>query len=319
MNRIILTDKKNVRQQHVISDMYLRKFGEDGELFVYEKQRPIRRVVVKKGKQIKEGRERDYFEYEVGGQKSNNAIENWLAEIETRAGDVYPAILSGELLTDDVATNWAVYVASLFLRTRKVRNELAALGMLKVREIMIGEQSIRDAQHDLLKRGHLISYKRLSTTMTRIWDEMQSDPAYGHVLTIQKSTATLAKSILEKRWQTVEASEACSFLSSDSPVITMKIVGGGQVFLGHGFSQPDVAVLLSISPNKLFIASPQTVGWDTVQDENNVTLFNRAIVRFADRAVYTNVNSSRIQKIVDEEIGQIKFGQNAFNMTSSMF
>lgn len=312
MNRIILTDKKNVRQQHVISDMYLRKFGDGGELFVYEKQKPTRRVVVKKGQPIKEGREGDYFEYEIGDQKTNNAIEKWLAEIETRAGDIYPTILTGEQLSDDAATSWAVFV-------RKVRDELTTPGLLNVRKMMTGQQSIRDVQHDLLKRGHLISYERLSSTTTRIWDEMQSNPAYGHVLAIQKSTATVAQNILEKRWQTLEACGGCSFVSCDSPVITMKIIGGGQVDLGHRFSRPDVAVLLPVSPDKLFIASPQTVGWDTVQDDNNVNLFNRAIARFADRAVYANVNSLRIQTIVDEEIGKIKFGQNAFHMSSSMF
>lgn len=125
MSRIILTDKKKVRQQHVISDMYLRKFAVAGELFIYEKDRQIRRIPVKKGNPIKECRERDYFEYEVNGQKTDNKIENWLAIIETRAADVYPAILDGSQLNDHQRIVWATFVASLFLRTRKVRDQLA--------------------------------------------------------------------------------------------------------------------------------------------------------------------------------------------------
>jgi hypothetical protein len=43
-----------------------------------------------------------------------------------------------------------------------------------------------------------------------------------------------------------------------------------------------------------------------------VDLINAALVRFAHRNVFSNTSSPEIQTLVDREIDQAVFGQNAF-------
>jgi len=120
-DQIVLTDKKNVRQAHIIPDFYLRKFASNGKLFVYVRDKAVRTVIVKPGRRVKECRERDYFEYPIDSNWWANKIEDWLSAIEDRASTVYEAIQKNDPLGQEEATTWATFVASLFLRTRKIR------------------------------------------------------------------------------------------------------------------------------------------------------------------------------------------------------
>lgn len=176
---------------------------------------------------------------------------------------------------------------------------------------------MRNAQHGLLKTGHLVPYEYLSTIMTRTWGEMQSNPAFAHLAGIEDSTANIADSILRKHWYTLEACAGGRFIASDSSVITMKLAEGAQAYLGFGFSQHDVAVALPISPKKLFIASPRNICWQKMRDQNNINLLNRSIAQFAERSIYADIQSNEIQELADKEINQIKYGENAFNLLSS--
>lgn len=315
MKQIILTDKNKVRQPHIIPDFYVRKFANNERIFVYTKGRPVRTVAVKPGRRVKECRERDYFEYPVDRNWSENQIENWLSVIESQASKVYDPIQNNHQLSQEEASIWATFVASLFLRTRKIRLQLGPAALSRIRPVD-GDKDIRDYQYELLKQGRLIPYERLKKASENVWDEMAANPAFGHLIALNKSTPNIARSILSKAWTVCEACEGSRFLTSDAPVITMKIVGGNQAYPGHGFGLIDVAVFLPISPTQIFIASPKDILWERVQDSNNVDLLNKAIANFADKSVYSNVCLDTIQTLVNREIGLTKFGDDAFKMTN---
>src|ERR1700756_2894622 len=142
-------EKTRTRQSHVIPDFYLKKFANGGKLYAYTRQRPVRAVIVKPKGRVKECRERDYFEYPIDEKWSANKVENWLASIEDQASSVYSAIQNNQTLEPEEAGIWAVFVAPLFLRTRKVRLQLGPTALQTL--IPTDDSDIRTYQYELLK------------------------------------------------------------------------------------------------------------------------------------------------------------------------
>jgi len=84
------------------------------------------------------------------------------------------------------------------------------------------------------------------------------------------------------------------------------------VLPGAGFGKTNTAVLVPLTPQKLFVASPHNRNWRIVAEPRAVDMVNLLAIRFGHRNVYASLNSTYIQSLVDLEIDQIVFGQNAF-------
>lgn len=96
----------------------------------------------------------DYFEYEVGKEVSNSKHEMIFAGIENLAGKAYAKILRGELLDQDQLTAWALFIATVFLRSRKVRNQIAPRIMHELKDSYLAPEQIRNMQHELFKQDN---------------------------------------------------------------------------------------------------------------------------------------------------------------------
>ncbi len=109
------------RKQHIIPRMLLSRFAVPGGfLWVYAKSKAPRR-----SKPENECCERDFFEYELRGQKTDNSYEKWLGEIETAAAPLLDAICQRREISKQEASIWATFVGALFGRTRKVRLQIS--------------------------------------------------------------------------------------------------------------------------------------------------------------------------------------------------
>jgi hypothetical protein len=116
---------------------------------------------------------------------------------------------------------------------------------------------------------------------------------------------------MRKTWHTIDAPPGRSFLISDCPVLTAEL-NGPRVEPGAGFGKQNVAALLPLTSQKLFVASPLDRGWRTIATPAGVDNINRLIVQFGHRNVYGNASSPDTQLLVDTEIDRIVFGKNAF-------
>lgn len=314
MGKIILTSQKVapplVQNEHVNPRFYLNKFADSKkQVIVYAKGRVPRRTSTKS-----QSSEQDYFEYTINGQATENRYENWFQRIETDAAAIYDAIQSGSRLTQVQEGAWAMFLATLFLRSRKVREQMGPRIMKEVEsEIFFGDGQIREMQHDLLKQGVLVYGDDLKAKVSQIKQEMRA-PAFGHLAGIEGNARKLADDIFRKRWFVFEAAPGTAFVTSDCPVQTLNVNFADKNFmLGSGFGHPSTAVVLPLSPTRLFLAGPHEMRWaSNVLDRNDVVAFNTATVRFAGRAVYALDNGADIQALVDGEMNQVTYGQNAF-------
>src|ERR1035437_4374670 len=298
---------KFTRKEHIIPRMLLEQFtASDGMLCVYAKGKDPRR-----SKPENECVERDFFEFELRGKKTNNSYEKWLSRIEANAAAMLEAIIHRKIVNNQEAQIWATFVASLFGRTRKVRTQISELMTQRFGKQVEHPDFIQDLQLSLLKQGEFHYAEDLKRAVTEIRAAMDASPNFYHVSALPNRVRFISESILTRAWHTIEAPDAHYFLISDCPVVTYE-VRDGKPHPGAGFGKENTAVLLPVSPKHLFVASPHHFNWRTVATISGVTNINRLIVQFAHRNVYANIQSEEIRALVDTEIDTVVFGKNAF-------
>jgi hypothetical protein len=301
------------RKQHVISRFYLEAFAsEEGSLFVYEVGKPVRRSVP-----LREATEKDFFEYEIPGDKSAYRIEGMLGKLEALAGPVRAKLARGESsLTKDERLAWAFFVASTFLRSRRVRNELSTKIPRSISADWLGSEHVRETQYEIfMKYGRLIPADEIARAAHNALDE-HSIPALRHTHAIRGSTRNLAFVLAQKHWQVVEACEECFFVTCDAPVVSFQL-RGNELYDGYGWRLPNVHVALPLSPQVIFLASPPDIGWVQRLDAHNTELLNLVTTRFADRYVYADRQSADLAATLSERGRTMVFGDNAFKLSNS--
>lgn len=255
--------------------------------------------------------ELDFYEYELNGYKTRNEYERWFGQIENDAAARCNKVLSRIQVGPRDATIWAVYVASLFIRSSKCRDQMLSSMIPKFREETRSPAFIRNLQHDLLKEGELVPADELRQLVESRRSNMEASPSYYHLAVVKESTATLAGALMKKTWHTLEAPPGLMFVLGDCPVSTIEFVGN-QTFPGAGFNNKNTAIMLPLTPRHLFVASPPQIQWESVMWSEHAASVNLLTVRFAKAVVLSNVNAPEMQTIVNAEIDGIRFGRDAF-------
>lgn len=296
-----------VRDQHIVPQWHLRKFADiDGWLWRYKQN-----ALAKRSRPKGECWARDFYEYDVNGKKTENKYERWLSEIENAAAPVHEALVNRQQLTQRDMVAWASYVASLFLRTQKVRSQLSAAMLQKFKEHTQSQDFVCDLQYDLLKNGELVFAQNLRKQIEELRSNMDSSPSYHHLSSLHANTSLLGRALMAKAWEVLEAAPGKFFVISDCPVTTAEL-GSGRAIAGTGFGGESAVVVLPITPRHVFVASSSAIRWKSVGPPAAVDATNLLTIRFAQERVYAHLNSTEIKALVDVEINRITFGKDAF-------
>lgn len=304
------TDRPLTRNSHIVPRFYLNKFA-DASKFVFQYV-PGRDPQRRSTKSLLS--EEDYFEYKVNGEATANRYENWFQKFETDAAAIYLKIHTGQPLTGEQEIVWSSFVATVFLRSRKVREQFGpVLTRMMEAENYDSEEQIREMQCELLRKGIFVDSEDIRAKVRLTLKEMRS-PAFGQLAGIENSAKMITKDILEKeRWFILEAAPGCEFVTSDCPVQTWGLNGPkAPITMGSGFGHQNTAIVFPLSPKMLFFAG-NGVRWNSkvlsLEDTVNV---NTATVQFAHRAVYALNKSAEIQALVERELNKYTFGENCF-------
>lgn len=298
------------RKQHVISKFYLEHFVDGkGKLFVYEAGKLLRKSVPSR-----EATERDFFEYTTHREDSGFRIEEFLGRIEALAGPIHAKFISGSSILDKEETlAWAFFVASTFLRSRRIRNELSVKSLSNTDRDWMGTEHIRQVQYEVfMKYGRLESFDEIAQAAQKARDEFEI-PGFRHAQAIRNSTPKLAYVLAQKHWQVVEARGHDFFATCDAPVLSFQLRGNA-LYDGYGWGMPNAHVALPLSPQIIFIASPPEIRWATRMDSQNSDLMNLVVARFADRYVFADRNSPELAGALDRHGKTMVFGENAFKV-----
>ena len=299
-----------VRNAHIVPRFYLNKFADKSKfVFIYVPGRDPQRRSTRSLSS-----EEDYFEYTVNGETTANRYENWFQRFETDAAAIYSTIHAGQALTGEHQIVWASFVATVFLRSRKVREQFGpALTQMMDAENCDSEEQIRETQCELLRQGVFVDSGDVRAKVRETLDEMRA-PAFGQLAGIESSAKMITKNIIEKeRWFILEAAPSCEFVTSDCAVQTWALNGPkAPITMGSGFGHQNTAIVFPLSPKMLFFAG-NGVRWSSkVLSPEDTAKVNTTTVQFAHRAVYAFSKSAEIQALVDRELNKYTFGLNCF-------
>jgi len=295
------------RQQQIVTGWYLANFcGPDGRLRVFGKDQVPRLEAPAKA-----CRERDFYEFEVNGRRTNNLYEDWLARLEDGAKSVLPKVMAREELTSWEAATWSAFVASTFIRTRKYRHQISTAITKGFGERSESRDFVRGLQYELFKAGILHSEAEVRSRIKELRTAMEDSPSFYHVLGMPRHCHTLAEAVFRRSWHTLDAPPEMSFVTSDCPVVTVERTAHGWG-LGSGFAKAATIIFVPLTPAKLFVASAPHFGWKPLLTKVDVAMVNLAIIQFAHKSIYASVSSEELRRLVDWNINQVRFGDNAF-------
>jgi hypothetical protein len=304
-----------VRNSHIVPRFYLNKFA-DASKFLFQYV-PGRDALRRSTRSLSS--EEDFFEYTVNGQSTVNRYENWFQRFETDAAAIYPTIHAGQALSGEQEIAWSSFIATVFLRSRKVREQFGpSLTKMMDAENYDSEERIREMQCELLKQGIFIDSGDMRAKVRQTLEEMR-DPAFGQLAGIENSAKMITKNIIEKeRWFILEPAQGLEFVTSDCPVQTWALNGPkAPITMGTGFGHQNTAVVFPMSPSKLFFAGNGIRWTSQVLSQDDTVKFNTATVQFAHRAVYGLSKRAEIQTLVELELNKYTFGENCFIPASS--
>ena len=312
MPRILITDAKVpppvTLRPHTVPRFYLDKFAiRERRTWVY------RRDVEPRLRSTKSlTTEGHFYEYEFGNENTNNRIEQWLQKLETKASLIYSKVQSGTSLNPTQQVDWALFVASLFLRTRKWRRQMVEPYASKFVAEQNSTDSVRQMQHELFKQGRLVEAHSIRAAQTRLLVQLQGQPAIFHLQYLTDSVKKLATVLLSRDWYLQKPAAGKFFISSDAPVCSFKLGEGGKVFDGYGFNQPDSVAYLPLTPTRAWIASARHFSWHQDLDRQSTETMNRLSISFAEEIVFAHVNDDDLKVEVAAYLNQTVFGKTAF-------
>jgi Protein of unknown function (DUF4238) len=187
--------QKLTRRKHIVPRLLLANFTDaDGALWVYTKNKPVRPSTP-----TNECCERDFYEYELNGRKTNNKYENWLAAVEGDAQKILQLLMGRQPLGQWDAVIWSTFVASLFVRTRKMRKQISEAMVRRFKEQTQDPDFVRTMQHGLPQQGELRYADDLRKDVESLRAAMEGSPSFYHVSGLQRHTVSLADALMRKK------------------------------------------------------------------------------------------------------------------------
>jgi len=135
----------------------------------------------------------------------------------------------------------------------------------------------------------------------------------GYVRMIEYMMSTVDDKLLTGEWNYLRTVPTDPFIISDAPVVTWERMPNGQLSYGVGFHEPNVEVLLPISPIVCLHIRP-AVERTRRSVRPSVREVNAAQAAFAARFCFSNIESARIDQMAQENFGKAEMGVKGFTV-----
>jgi hypothetical protein len=135
----------------------------------------------------------------------------------------------------------------------------------------------------------------------------------SYVMTLENFMTKIDDKLFAGRWDCVRAEAAAPFIISDAPVVTWERLPSRQLSFGVGFHCPNVEAFLPISPLVCLHIQP-AVQRNAAIVSPSAREVNAAQAAFASRFCFSNIQSSAIDQLVQENIGRAELGVRGFTL-----
>lgn len=243
---------QRTKYQHYVPRLHLKHFvGETpkGMVWVYDKQSSR----CAPSKIAATGGTTNFYSIDVGNGDYNDTIDNMLQTIENRAAPIYERLLAGVIPTGQDRSDFAMFMATLYLRSPgKIRASAELFG--KLMQVVMGvtwnDRDRFEKSIDLYEKEYGPSFQ----DRDKLWDLWQDKERYTIGVSQQQGLSALAASddihdiLCQRRWYLLEAIEGY-FITGDQAV-TLWVPPSTSFFGNGGFSNERAEVTLALSPRR---------------------------------------------------------------------
>jgi Protein of unknown function (DUF4238) len=301
------------RHQHYVPQFYLERFaGQDGYLWVYERKLPSR-----KARAQRVAHQRDYYSIDAGGER-NDEIDAYLQKTESAAAAILRALVDRQRLTDAEWVELRKFVGLLFARvptSRKhvdrVYGEAAMSRFLSKMEDDKGFAKLfEQTKHRFAPDCRPATAEELRK-MLKGGYHFEQDSQHHNLIAMVDVADSAIDPLSRLNWE-VTLTDDEPFITSDNPVVTATPDGHGWARYGDWFDKPGVKVLFPLSPSMcLVLAERASMDYLRVRGKH-VRCINSAVMCLADRFMYANQSSQRLQKAFDRKGCQSCYADSSF-------
>jgi hypothetical protein len=256
------------------------------------------------------------------------------AELEARLNDEVEnpvnrflfSLTDAANLTSANIRHLSFYVALLFLRSEARQKGSAhsqEIRQLAVRKFLENDQQIETvAAHwtmELFHKGKLANGRvtRQHVIRTALAVEKDNDPVkasrLSYLTIIERFLCEVDQGLLTGKWGVLRTPAAIPFVISDAPVVTWDRRENGRLYYGVGFSEPNVEVLLPISPLACLYILPNVKRTRSII-QPSVEDINAAQAAFANRYCFANANIPTLDQILQPAFGRAVIGRTCFTL-----
>jgi len=280
--------------QHYVPRFYLSYFaGPDGFVHTYDKQEGICRA----SKPEDTGKESNFYSVDGPDGVRWDELETTLSKIESLAAPVHARLVTGSIPTGDDRDAYALFLATLYLRTPAMVNAMAGFyGDLAQVTALIADKNPLDPETFLenyeknigkpvepADRQRIVSILGDKKNIT-----MNVDRRVG--LNAINSAPDIAKLLRQMSWLVLDVDEA-NLITSDNPVVRVSPPEARNSPYGDGgFLHKQMYVTVPLAPHRML-----EMAWGAGDhlrvvkaDRERRKLYNRQRAMFSERYLYAN-------------------------------
>lgn len=170
------------------------------------------------------------------------------------------------------------------------------------------EQGVR--RERLLTKDDVIDVVTHTLSTLSVEEQIQR----GYVWLMEDAMAAPDEVILHGEWSFITTDADHPFIISDAPVTTWQRNAQGLISMGQGTHQPNVEMLLPISPHVCLHVLPRVKRTLSTRVPH-VSEINAAQAAFAGRYCFGNMRSDWVNEIVQSNLGSAELGVKSFTIS----
>jgi hypothetical protein len=287
-------------RQHVIPSFHLSQFANaNGQVWMYDALGSTPRADVPGNISA----ENHFYSAERPDGTRDNALDEWITEVEGKAVPVYRELLDGRMPTGNPKRDFGLYLAVMMFRTRAARRSVGDVIGKHFQTMNYATATHPQAFEASLKRFEEIDGgKPLDAETVEIIRDRMLNPG-GYTLKINKeltfapfkATPNLAMVFSQMQWSIVELQDGY-FITSDNPVIRETDPKSRHPIYGDGGLANKASIIsFPLNPQKaLFMTWQPTMPERVVAKAGAAQGFHDALAASSEQFLYAHVRDDAL-------------------------
>ena len=155
----------------------------------------------------------------------------------------------------------------------------------------------------------------VAEVLKRTIEQHKGDDQLRHhyAQTVEQMLSFEDVNLVTGQWEIVRTEPRDPFAVGDAPVVTWERTDRNTLMFGQGFARPNVEVFLPVAPTACLYVLPRVERMRAAVPPH-VAEINMAEASFATQHCFTNINSAKLDQVLQSQFSKTRLGVNAFTL-----